>query len=169
MVCSDTTTGLDGARPFTSAWNSNTTDRNDIVGLGWQEDLGFARLGVDYTFVRGSTHIAYDFGPQALNINAVNQGAISAVAGTALPDMTTRQHTLTANLVKNLNKNTSIRAMYRFDGFRVKDWHYDSVIHNAMAAYDGNAGTGNAGTLLLDSGPLNYHVSTFGVFLNYKM
>jgi hypothetical protein len=31
-----------------------------------------------------------------------------------------------------------------------------------MAAYD-------AGTLLLDSGAMNYHVNTFGVFLNYKM
>ncbi len=25
------------------------------------------------------------------------------------------------------------------------------------------------GTMLLDSGPMNYHVNTFGVFLNYKL
>jgi hypothetical protein len=173
-ACSDTTTGLNGARPYSDIWNSYTTDRNNVLGMGLQQDLGFATLGLDYTFTHSMTHITYDYGNTgygntAFSANAANNAAMAALAGTALPDMTTRQHTLTANLVKNLNKNTSIRAMYRFDGFRVKDWHYDSVIHNAMAAYDGNAGTGNAGTLLLDSGPLNYHVSTFGVFLNYKM
>jgi hypothetical protein len=76
--------------------------------------------------------------------------------------MTTEQNMLTVNLVKPLDKKTTVRAMYRFDGFRVKDWHYDGVIHNAMAAYD-------SGTMLLDSGVPNYHVNTFGVFLNYNL
>lgn len=173
-ACSDTTTGFNGARPFSDIWNSYTTDRNNIVGLGWQEDLGFAHFGLDYTYSHSMTHITYDygntgFGNTAFSANATNNAAMAALAGNALPDMTTVQHTLSMNLVKAIDKKTSIRATYRFDGFRVKDWHYDGVITNAIAAYDGNAGTGNAGTLLLDGGFMNYHVNTFGIFLNYKM
>lgn len=164
-ACSDTN------RPATASWNSDTTDKNHVLGLGLQNDLGFARLGVDYTFARSSTHIAYDYGSTALNANATNQAAIAAIAGTALPDMTTLQHTITLNLVKPIDKKTTVRAMYRFDGMRVKDWHYDNVIMNKMAYYESNATTtpGLGGTMLLDSAMLNYHVNTFGVFLNYKL
>jgi hypothetical protein len=170
-ACSDTTNGSDGGRPNNSRWASNTTDYNNVLGFGLQEDMGFARLGVDYSFARSSTHIAYNYGSQAFlapsaTINAattaLNNQTIGAIAGSALPDMTTVQNTITLNLVKPLDKKTTVRAMYRFDGFRVKDWHYDGVIKNAMAAYD-------SGTMLLDSGSLNYHVNTFGVFLNYKL
>jgi hypothetical protein len=84
------------------------------------------------------------------------------LAANSLPDMTTLQNTVTVNLVKPLDKKTTIRGMYRFDTMRIADWHYDGVIHNAVSAMDGN-------TLLLDSGAMNYHVSTFGVFLNYKL
>ncbi len=165
-VCSDTTTGLDGARPYTSAWTSNTTDRNDIVGLGVQQDLGFVHVGIDYTYARSSTHIAYDYGSTAFGTGAAgtttNNATMAAIAGTALPDMTTVQNTITLNLFKQIDKKTSIRASYRHDNMRIKDWHYDGVIMNVMAAYDG-------GTMLLDSGPMNYHVNTFGVFLNHKL
>jgi hypothetical protein len=160
--CSDTITGADGLRPDSSKWSSDTTDYNNVLGLGFQNDLGFARLGVDYTFARGSTHIAYKYSANAFSATAANNSAMMLLAGTALPNMTTEQNTLTFNLVKPLDKKTTIRGMYRFDGFRVKDWHYDGVIHNAMTAMDGN-------TLLLDSGAMNYHVNTFGVFLNYKL
>ena len=165
--CSDTTNGLNGARSVYDSWASNTTDYNNVLGLGMQNDLGFARLGVDYTFARGSTHIAYNYGKTAFSTVAATNLAMQAIAGSALPDMTTLQNTLTVNLVKPLDKKTTVRAMYRFDGMRVKDWHYDNVIMNKMAAYDSGAGLG--GTMLLDSGALNYHVNTFGVFVNYKL
>jgi hypothetical protein len=161
-ACSDTTTGLNGARPYTDIWNSNTTDRSNVVGLGWQEDLGFAHLGIDYTYSRSNTHIVYDYGTTAFSATPANNAAMALLAGTALPDMTTVQNTLAVNLVKPLNKKTTVRAIYRFEGMRVTDWHYDGVIHNVMAAYD-------AGTLLLDSGAMNYHVNSVGVFLNYKL
>jgi hypothetical protein len=161
-ACSDTTTGLNGARPYTDIWNSNTTDRSNVVGLGWQEDLGFAHLGIDYTYSRSSTHIAYDFGSTAFSATPANNAAMALLAGNALPDMTTVQNTFAVNLVKPLSKKTTVRAIYRFEGMKITDWHYDGVIKNAMAAYD-------AGTMLLDSGPLNYHVNTVGVFLNYKL
>lgn len=161
-ACSDTTTGLNGVRPYTDTWTSNTTDHNDVVGLGLQEDLGFARLVVDYTYSRSNTHINYDFGATAFSAIAANNLAMAALAGSALPDMTTVQNTLALNLVRNIDKKTSVRAIYRFESMRIADWHYDGVMHNVMAAYDAN-------TLLLDSGPMNYHVSTFGVMLNYKL
>ncbi len=164
--CSDTTTGLDGARSIYDTWRSETTDTNHVLGLGLQNDLGWARLGVDYTYARSTTHIAYQYGALAFSATAAANQAMQALAGTALPDMTTQQNTITVNLVKPLDKKTTVRAMYRFDGMRIKDWHYDNVIMNKMAAYDG---LGAGGTLLLDSGPLNYHVNTFGVFLNYKL
>lgn len=160
-ACSDTTTGANGARPYSSMWESNTRDRNNVVGLGWQEDLGFARLGIDYSYSQSSTHIAYNFGSTAITAGG-NNATAAAIAGSALPDMTTVQHTFAMNLVRAIDKKTTIRATYRFDGFRVKDWHYDGVMKNVMAAYDAN-------TMLLDSGPMNYHVNTYGVFLNYKL
>ena len=160
-ACSDTTTGANGARPYSSMWESNTRDRNNVVGLGWQEDLGFARLGIDYSYSQSSTHIAYNFGSTAITAGGNNSTA-AAIAGSALPDMTTVQHTFAMNLVRAIDKKTTIRATYRFDGFRVKDWHYDGVMKDVMAAYD-------SGTMLLDSGATNYHVNTFGVFLNYKL
>jgi hypothetical protein len=158
------------ARPASAAWQSDTTDRNDVIGAGFQNDFGFVRLGIDYTFAKSSTHISYTTGnsayaPQTTNPSAtggLNNAAMAALAGSALPDMTTLQHTITINLVKPIDKKASVRAMYRYDNMRIADWHYDGVIHNAMAAYD-------AGTLLLDSGPSNYHVSTVGISLNYKL
>jgi hypothetical protein len=163
VACADNFGPNTGARPDAAAWTSETTDVNNVLGIGLQQDLGFARLGVDYTYARSTTHIAYNYGTQAFATAASgNNAAIMAVAGTALPDMTTLQNTFTINLVKPLDKKTTVRGMYRFDSFRVADWHYDGVIKNALAAYDG-------GTMLLDAGPMNYHVSTFGVFLNYKL
>ncbi len=162
VTCADTSGGNTGARPYGDIWTSNTTDRNNVLGLGLQEDLGFAHLGIDYAFARSSTHISYDFGPTAFSATPANNAAMALLAGSALPDMTTVQHTLTMNLVKAIDKKTTIRAVYRYENMRIADWHYDGVIKNVMAAYD-------AGTMLLDSGPLNYHVSTIGVMLNYKL
>jgi hypothetical protein len=170
VTCADTSGGNTGARPYSEIWSSNTTDRNDVVGLGLQQDLGFAHVGIDYTYAKSTTHIAYDIpNNAAFSGNALTSSAMAALAGSALPDMTTVQNTITLNLFRQIDKKTSIRASYRHDGMKIKDWHYDGVIRNAMAAYDGNVATGNAGTLLLDSGPMNYHVNTFGVFLNYKL
>lgn len=160
VTCSDTSGGNTGARPLGEMWSSNITERNDVAGLGLQEDLGFAHLGIDYTFAKSRTHVAYDIGTTALG--NPTSAALLNLAGTALPDMTTVQHTITVNLVKAIDKKTSIRAMYRHDGMKVTDWHYDGVIKNVMAAYD-------AGTMLLDAGSMNYHVNTIGVMLNYKL
>ncbi len=164
--CADTSgdpaTGVTGARPSTSAWTSSTTDRNDVLGLGLQNDFGVARLGVDYTYAKSKTHIAYNFGTQAFNANQVNNDAIALVAGSALPDMTTVQNTVVLNLVVPVSKITTLRLMYRYDQMKIRDWHYDNQLKNVISGID-------SGTLLLDSGPLDYRINTLGAMLNIKL
>jgi hypothetical protein len=160
-ACSDTTTGLDGSRPFTDIWTSETKDINNTLGLGLQNDFGFVRLGIDYSYSESSTHINYNFGSTAFSATPANNTAMALLAGSALPDMTTLQNTITLNLVKPINKKSSVRLLYRYEEMKIKDWHYDGVITGAMAAYDGN-------TLLLDAGPQNYHVSVVGLLYQLK-
>lgn len=79
-----------------------------------------------------------------------------------MPDMTTVQSTLSLNLLVPIDRRLSTRIMYRYENFRVTDWHYDGVIQGQVQALDG-------GTLLLDAGPQDYHANVFGVFLQYKL
>jgi hypothetical protein len=173
-ACSDTTTGVDGPRPAGSQWDSETTDRNDVVGLGWQEDFGFVKLGVDYVFARSSTNIIYKYGNQAFqagqaastgvsaNQTTLNNNFAASVAGNALPDMTTIQNTLVLNLTKPIDKQSSVRLLYRYEQMKITDWHYDNVITGVLTAAD-------AGTLLLDAGPQNYHATLAGLFYQIKL
>lgn len=161
-ACSDNVNGVGGSRPASDAWTSDTVDRNDVLGLGFQKDLGRARLGLDYTYSHSTTDITYGYGSTAFNGNAANQLAIAAVAGSALPSMTFVQHTLTANVLIPVDKRLAVRLFDRYEVGKVKDWHYDGVIKNVMAAYD-------SGTLLLDSGPQDYHINVVGVILQYKL
>jgi hypothetical protein len=178
----DPVTGL-GPRPLYTAFTENTHDINNTVGLGLQQDVGFGVLSVDYNYGRNVTKINYtNIGSQATTQNALvnaptllnaftnyspkggvaDQQAYAAAAGNALPDMTTETNTLTISLSKPIDKKTTVRASYRFEGMRITDWHYDGVIKNVVSAMDGQ-------TLLLDSGPQGYHVNTFGVSLKYKL
>jgi len=160
-ACSDGI-GNNGGRPFTSAWTSDTDDRNDVLGLGFQKDLGRVKLGIDYTYSSSKTDISYRYGSTALSNVAATQLAVAAFAGSALPSMTFVQHTLSLNVLVPIDRRTSVRLFDRYEVGRVKDWHYDNVITNAVAAYDNS-------TLLLDSGPQHYHVNVIGVFLQYKL
>ncbi len=157
MTTSSTTAGA-GMYPATSVWNMNTKDSNDIFGLSFQQDLGTVRLGVDYSYTRGRTRIGYDYGSTVFPI----QAPFEALLGNAMPDMTTVQNTLTLNLMVPIDKRLTARFMYRFEDFRVKDWHYDEVIQGQVQAMDG-------GTILLDPGRLNSHTNVFGVFIQYKL
>jgi hypothetical protein len=169
-ACSDTTDGSNGSRPAGSQWDSETTDRNDVIGLGWQEDFGFVKLGVDYVFARSSTNIIYKYGNQAFQAGsaltaaqtAANNTFIASVAGNALPDMTTVQNTLVLNLTKPIDKKSSVRLLYRYEQMKITDWHYDNVITGVLTAAD-------AGTLLLDAGPQNYHATLAGLFYQIKL
>jgi hypothetical protein len=161
VACSDNLNGI-GTRPLTAAWTSSNDDRNDVFGLGFQNDIGNMKFGIDYNYSASTTRIDYSFGTTALNAVAANQAAVAAIAGAALPNMTYQQHTLNFNLIIPVDRKLSIRLFDRLELGRVKDWHYDGVLKNVMAAYD-------SGTLLLDSGPANYRANVIGVFLQYKL
>jgi hypothetical protein len=159
QACADTSGGSTGARPDSSAWTSRSDDTNNVIGLGMMNDFGFVRLGVDYTFAQSRTKMEYSFNSTALA--AAPSDALIALAGSALPDMTTVQNTIVVNLIKPINKMSSVRLLYRYEEMRIADWHYDSVITNAMAAYDGQ-------TLLTDSGPQRYSASVTGLMYQLK-
>jgi hypothetical protein len=158
-ACADTSGGSTGARPDSAAWTSRSDDTNNIVGLGMMNDFGFVRLGIDYTFAQSRTTMAYSLGSTALA--AAPSAALIALAGSALPDMTTVQNTVVINLIRPLDKSSSVRLLYRYEEMRIADWHYDSVITNAMANFDGQ-------TLLTDSGPQRYSASVAGLMYQLK-
>ncbi len=161
-ACSDNVAGLGGSRPLSDAWSMNTEDRNNVFGLGLQSTVGTMQFGVDYTYSNSSTAINYDYGSTAISGIAANQAAAALIAGSALPNMTFVQQTLNFNLLIPISKRLSVRLYDRFEVGQVKDWHYDNVITNAMAAYD-------SGTLLLDAGAQNYHANVIGFFIQYKL
>jgi hypothetical protein len=165
-ACSDGINGpTNGQRPLSSAWTANTDDRNDVFGLGLQRDLGKVRFSADYTYSRSKTHVDYSYGGTALSNIAANQAAadlINSAAGYALPDMTFIQHVINLNLLVPVNKKLAVHLFDRYEIGKVKDWHYDNVLLNAVGAYEG-------GTLLLDGGPQDYKANVVGVMLQYKL
>jgi len=76
--------------------------------------------------------------------------------------MTFIQQTLNFNVLFPINKKLSMRMFDRYETGKVQDWHYDGVISGAVANYD-------SGTLLLDSGPQNYHNNVVGVLFQFKL
>jgi hypothetical protein len=159
--CAMTTSGAAGTGqyPVTAIWNMDTKDSNDVLGFNFQQDLGKMKLGVDYTYGKGRTKINYDYGSTTLT---AAQTALEVLAGNALPDMTTTQSALTLNLLVPIDKRLSARFMVRYEDFKIRDWHYNDVVTGAVQNLDG-------GTLLLDAGPTNFHASTIGVFIQYKL
>ncbi|MEI8028528.1 MAG: MtrB/PioB family outer membrane beta-barrel protein [Comamonadaceae bacterium] len=161
-ACADNVGGSNGARPLSSGWTSDTDDRNNVLGLGLQSEIGRVQLGVDYTYSNSATNISYGYGGTALSNVAATQAAAALIAGSALPNMTFVQQTLNLNLLIPISKKLSVRLFDRLELGSVRDWHYDGVISGAVANYD-------AGTLLLDSGPQSYHTNVIGVFVQYKL
>jgi hypothetical protein len=159
-ACSDT------ARPLSAAWSSDTKDKNDVLGVGFQSEVGGMQFGIDYTYSSSTTDISYNFdhtaAGTALSTVADNQAAMAAIAANALPSMTFVQQTLSFNLIVPVNKKTTVRLFDRFEMGEVKDWHYDNVIKGAVGAYD-------AGTLLLDGGAQNYKANVVGVLIQIKL
>lgn len=162
VACSDTTTGLDGARPYTSAWKMSSDDRNNVIGLGFQTKIGTMQFGVDYTYSSSTTDIGYTFGSTALSAVPATQAAAALIAGSALPSMTFVQQTLSLNLLIPVSKRLSIRLYDRIELGGVTDWHYDGVVHNAVTNYD-------LGATQLDSGPMGYRANVIGFFIQYKL
>jgi hypothetical protein len=148
-------------RTAAAAWTSETSDRNNVLGVGFQTRVGAMQLGIDYSYANSSTDIRYAFGLGALPV-ASQTAAQLAIAGTALPSMTFVTQTLNFNLLIPVSKRLSVRLYDRVEIGNVTDWHYDGVVHNAVTNYD-------LGAMQLDSGLVNYHANVIGVFLQYKL
>ncbi len=161
-ACSDNVGGNNGTRPLSSSWSSDTDDRNNVLGLGFQSQIGASRLGIDYTYSSSSTGISYTYGDTALSNVAATQAAAALLAGSALPNMTFVQQTLNFNFLIPISKKLSLRLFDRLEIGQVADWHYDGVIKGAVANYD-------SGTLLLDAGPQNYRTNVIGFLVQYKL
>jgi len=84
----------------------------------------------------------------------------NALVSKGLSDITFRQNILEANVLVPINKTFAVRFYYRYDTAKVRDWHYDGVAANPVPAN---------GTVFLDSGPQDYRVNLFGVFLRVTL
>jgi hypothetical protein len=131
-----------------------TSNTNDVVGIGYQQDFGKMILSVDYVYARSTSAITHVYGSAALT--AGNQ--LVADQYGAYPDMATEQNTLSINMLMPITKKLAARFMASYEDFKVQDWHYDYL-------QDANT----AGLVLNDLGPQNYRVTSVGVFLNYEM
>jgi hypothetical protein len=140
-----------------AAWNMDTQDQNDVVGLGFQTALGTMRLGIDYTYAVSKTSINYNYGGGTAAAATVPQLGL-----TAFPDMTLVQNTLNAHLLIPIEKKVSAHLMYRHESGKIKDWHYEGIPIGASAAE-------NQATLLLDAGPQNYHTNVVGLLFQFKL
>jgi hypothetical protein len=139
-----------------AAWNMDTADRSDVFGLGLQRDFDRVQFAFDYTYSFSRTSITYDYGANVLT------PAQAVLAGSAFPDMTLIQHTLSAHLVVPVTKQAAVHLVYRHESGRVTDWHYTGVPIGASAAE-------NNATLMLDAGPQNYHTNVIGVLFQARL
>lgn len=140
----------------TGVWNLDTRDKNNVFGFGFQTSVWTLRFGLDYTYSESKSSVAYNYAVGALT------AAQALAAGTAFPDMTLVQNTITANLIVPIEKKISLRFLYRHESGRIKDWHYTGTPIGASAAE-------NNGTIMLDAGPQNYHTNVYGALLQVKL
>jgi hypothetical protein len=138
------------------AWNLDTKDKNDVIGFGFQTAFGTIKLGVDYVYSSGKTSVNYIYGAGALT------AAQAALAGSAFPDMTLIQNTITAHLTIPVERKMAVHLMYRHESGKIKDWHYANVPIGASSPE-------NAAAVMLDAGPQNYHTNVYGAFLQFKL
>ncbi|MDD5295911.1 MAG: MtrB/PioB family outer membrane beta-barrel protein [Rhodocyclaceae bacterium] len=148
--------------PASSLWTMDTRDTNDTFGLAFQEDLGKNKLSVEYTYSAGRTTNTYNYGSTALAALPAGTAAVETALGNMLPDMKTTQQTLMLNLLVPIDKKLSARFMYRYEDIKITDWHYDSMLYGIVQGTD-------SGTILLDSGPQNYHNHVIGAYIQYML
>jgi predicted porin len=142
--------------PESRAWEVNSKDRNDVIGLGLRYDLGATRLDASFSRTLGRTKIGYAYNAAALGLSAVQ----ASLAGDGLSDMTFAQNVLSANLLVPIDKSISMRVLVRYESGRIRDWHYEGLAGNPMP-------TNN--TLYLDAGPQDYRTTAVGLFLQVRL
>ena len=138
--------------PLNRTWSVSHKDKSDVAGLGLNYDFGKARLDMNYTYTKSRTEVDYSYGT-GLGLTP----AIAALAGNGFPSLTFAQHVIEANLLVPVNQTVSVRLLYRYEGGKIRDWHYDGVAVNPVPAANQQT--------YLDAGPKDYHVNLIGAML----
>lgn len=143
--------------PLNRNWSVDSKDRNHTGGAGIRYDFGRAIADLSFTRASGRTEIGYEYDPVGLanNITAAQR----ALAGSGMPDLITRQTFVDANVLVPVSKRVSLRVVYRHERGSVRDWHYDGVAATPTAG----------GVVYLDSGPQDYKVNVFGLFVRISL
>jgi len=125
----------------------NTMSNEDVLGFGLTKDFSGMLFGANYTYARGKTTIRHSYKA------GLTTGVTAAQAAIDFPDITDERNSLDLSLLIPISKDVSTRLMYRYESFRVNDWHYYPTTIAAMA----------------DRGPVGFYVNTIGVLLNFKL
>jgi hypothetical protein len=142
--------------PDSRAWEVNSKDRNDVIGLGFKYDFGQVKLDTNFTRALGRTQINYSYNPAALGMTAEQ----AALAGNGLSDLTFAQNVLSASVVIPITKAVSLNVLGRYESGRIRDWHYAGVAANPMPANN---------AAYLDAGPQDYRATLIGVLMRVTM
>jgi opacity protein-like surface antigen len=150
-------------------WKTDTRDTNHAFGLGGRYDFGFARLELDYTYVKGISSIDYDYNSAALTaVPSAITAATWQLAGNGMPDMDYNQQALNFNLVVPLSKSVALRAIYRYEQGQMDDWHYAGVTDNPVPSVNtvtAGVPTAVANAVYLDGGTQDYHNNMIGLMV----
>lgn len=143
--------------PLNRAWAETQKDRNHVLGVGLNYDLGKARLDMNYTYAKGHSKIDYTYDAAGLGLTP----AQVALIGSGFPALELVQHFVDAGLLVPINKTTAVRLLYRFEKGKFSDWHYDGV--------DVNPVPGTNQQTYLDAGPEDYTAHVFGILLRFEL
>ncbi|HET9024565.1 MAG TPA: MtrB/PioB family outer membrane beta-barrel protein, partial [Burkholderiaceae bacterium] len=141
--------------PRDRAWESQSRDRNHVVGLGGRFEFRWGVVDLDYTHVHGRTSIDYAYGT-----GIVLSPAREALAGSGWPDLRFSQGVLAASAWFPLTRRASMRLRLQAEAGQVDDWHYDGIAANPVPL---------PSTVYLNSAAQRYRTIFGGIFLRLAL
>jgi hypothetical protein len=91
--------------------------------------------------------------------SARHERLAGSLASRGLSDLTFSQNILTASLLAPIDRNISVRLLFRQEIGKIRDWHYDGVTANPVPANN---------TAFLDGGPVDYRDTLVGIFFQVR-
>jgi len=146
------------------AWTLKSTDTNHVLGLGFKLNLAKNMLDINYVRSQSRTKIAYNYVDPAVagENTAVTTAVGTTVVGYGMPDNSFVTNKLTGNFFMPITQQTTVRFLASYENGKSKDWHYPSSLTSNLIL-------GTGASFQLDAGPQDYHVSTIGAMLQYKL
>jgi len=142
--------------PDSRAWDVDSRDRGNTLGVGARYDFGRIKLDASFTRALSRTRIEYTYNAAALGITP----AQAALAGSGPSDLVFAQNVLNATLLFPINARFTLRGLVRYETGKVRDWHYDGVAETAMPANN---------AIYLDAGPQDYRATVVGIFVHVRL